>query len=365
MKYNCELCNYSTVDKSNINRHFKSKKHLAKSTKHPNEVSNKYQISIRLVSERYPKSVKLVSDEKLVLPETGVINEFSHKKPVGNFNEKKEFLCEFCGQTFKYSNNYYRHKKSRCEGKKIDKKRAELEREIENLKLARELDKKNSEIEMLKTEKNIYHTENEYHKKLSTNAGNIIGRSLSTLAYVMQNFDGAPTIKAIETDEFKRLVYEDNYGKKVDRRCKISDYDTSEILCGYNRNNKLTELLTNVIIKNYKKDNPADQCLWSSDTSRYTYVINDVVNNKQCWVTDKSGVKVLSYIINPVTKYVDGLLCQYTSDIHKKINNGANPDTYVNEILSSAQIRDKIRSNTLQKHIIKSITPHFYLRQLM
>jgi hypothetical protein len=322
-----------------------------------------------LVSDKYPKGIQkvsnIVSGGKLVLPQTGVIEGFLSENRVGNFDDKKNFLCEFCGQTFKYSNNYYRHKKSRCKEKNSDKKYVELEKEIENLKIARELDKKNTEIEVLKTEKDIYQTENEYHKILSTNAGNIIGKSLSTLAYVMQNFENAPTIKAIETDEFKRLVYEDNYGKKLDRRCKISDYDTSEILCGYNRNNKLIDLLTNVIIKNYKKENPGDQCLWSSDTSRYTYVINDMVDNKPCWMTDKSGVKVLSYIINPVTKYVDGLLCQYTSDIHKKIDAGANPDIYVDEILSSAQIRDKIGSNTLQKNIIKSITPHFYLRQLL
>jgi hypothetical protein len=260
MKYICKTCNYETDDSGNWIRHKKSKRHVKKCIKDTNDDAK----CSRNVAEN-------VADCSRDVAGKNICNKIQSI-------ENKKFICSSCNTIFKHHSSYYRHLNKRCKIEPFKDVINNLQHQLGEKE--NEIEKKNTAIELLKmqnimneNEKHIYKDENEYHKTLTNNAGMIIDKSLSTIAFVMQNFKDAPPIKAISNDDFKRLVYEDNYGKKIHRNKKISNFEISKLLNGYQRHNNFLNLINNIIVKHYKKMNPRDQSLWSSDTSRLTYSI--------------------------------------------------------------------------------------------
>jgi uncharacterized C2H2 Zn-finger protein len=271
-------------------------------------------------------------------------------------SQQNAFLeCNECHKIFKHHSSYYRHQKTRCKLKSEDNTIKELKHEIEMLKLKNNM--KDSELERRDNEI-------EYHKLLTNNAGEIVGKSLSTLTFAMKNFKNAPPIKAIGNDEFKRLVFEDNYGKKIHKNTKISNFDVSTLLNMYYRHNKLMNLFNNIIVKYYKKSEPKDQSIWSSDPSRLTYVISNSTDDRgsTAWMTDKRGVKVNEFVIKPIMEHVDKLMFEHVNDIHTIIkHDNADEINYVEELQTSTEIRQKVRNNITHNKLTKMIIPHFYL----
>jgi hypothetical protein len=246
MKYKCEICNYETDDKSHLNRHFKTKKHTSKNLKVPKyipEYTRNIPRYTRNIPENIPdfeknKKIQACELESMITASDDILSESETDKKTSVFsNENDGFFCRNCGKNFKHKSGYYRHKNHRCK----EKDYRTINNDIVD-KLQKKIDSLKREKDFHREKEDIYKTENEFHKNLTTNAGNIIGKSLSTLAYVMNNFKHPPQIKAIDNDEFKRLVFEDS-GIKVDRRNKISDFDVSKTLCSYHRHNKLVRLL--------------------------------------------------------------------------------------------------------------------------
>ena len=59
----------------------------------------------------------------------------------------------------------------------------------------------------------------------------------------------------------------------------------------YFERNNLPEILGKAIVEEYKKDDPNDQSMWSSDVSRLTFIVKSVMGkSKSKWVSDKNGV---------------------------------------------------------------------------
>lgn len=67
-------------------------------------------------------------------------------------------------------------------------------------------------------------------------------------------------------------------------------------------NNFLDRFLGNIIIKCYKKNNPDEQSIWTTDTSRTNYVIRQLVNNKLSWFRDINAIQTNKIIIEPILK---------------------------------------------------------------
>ena len=56
-----------------------------------------------------------------------------------------------------------------------------------------------------------------------------------------------------------------------------------------------------------KKDNPSDQSIWSTDTSRLTCIINELVGDETQWRTDKNGEKFKKLVITPILEYLKSI----------------------------------------------------------
>lgn len=299
MKYKCKICNYVSCDKSNYNKHIKSKSHDENSKRQP------------YVTTQYISG----ADSK--------------------------YNCSDCGETFAYSSGYYRHKKSRCPANKnnlIDDhiKTKELEIEVKMLKSQLEkYEKMNTQLlKYVKDNKPSNTTNNTYN--------------ISVKNYVQQNYSDAPALEGIQ--DYSKLTFEDN-----------SFIET--LVYNYN-NNTLHKYLGDFIVGYYSKEDPSQQSLWNSDVSRLTYIIKELLaNNESNWNHDFKGVKVKSYVINPLLRYIKKSINDYwmTHIDHVKTGDIDSIRKMQEIYITIHKIKKIIDSCILADDIVRYIAPKFYM----
>jgi len=282
-------------------------------------------------------------------------------------NEK--FKCQYCNNFYSTSANLARHKKS-CEDKNkletdYDNKLKQLTDQFTNqindhIKM---LDQKNEIIkqkdetlnqkdEIIKQKDETIHvlkSEVTHLKSIVNNTGSIIKTSVSTMAYVIKNYKDAPALESVK--DYSAIRYEQDNTEFV------------ENLIYEHNHNKLHIYISDFIIKTYKKDDPAKQSLWNSDTSRLTYLIREIItNNKVDWKVDKKGIKTAKFIIDPILEYIDHQVRNYVRsyEVDYKIS-AKEAERQMMKLKSGMEIIKSIETKVLSDEILKYITPHFYL----
>jgi len=321
MKYQCELCNYSTDIKFAHNRHLTSQKHIKKFDEKEKERINTSRM---------------------------------HHVIITGAPSKKSYICQFCNNAFANAGNLARHNKSCSNKKEMEtnymKDMEQYKKEIEHLKELNKLlktDKKSLELDKQNLNNNINH-----YKSLLNNAGIVIKKSVSALSYVAQNYKDAPQLDKL--DDYSYLQFKD----------ENDEFDLLETVFIEHQNGNLHEYIGNIIVDAYKKDNPDEQSLWSSDTTRLTYIIRDILHKKIDWTVDKKGEKTTRYIIKPILEYLLKLLIKYIDE--NGIENYVSGPIYiyekkVNDMNTVQYIIADIKNNVLAQKIIKYIAPSFYL----
>ena len=338
MKYLCETCNYETLTKKCFDAHINSKKHLQK---------------VHHV-QTAPKSSQLLIKKN---------NE-------GNQDINFKLECGFCHAHFRKIYNLKRHEKT-CINK------INLEENIKNAYADKvriykqeinKLEDKINHLEELSQKDqftiNKLEDENKYLKSIINSAGNIIKTSVSTLSYVATNFQDAPPLAPIE--DYSKITFD------IDSDTEDKDIDKNKnefiklITFKYDKN-ILDKYLGDIIIKSYKKGDPKQQSIWSSDTSRLTYVVRELLHNKKIdWTVDKKGIKTKNYIITPLLEYINDLLRDYISENSITDPNKIDMQKYepiLNRMNKIANIIVSINNGTLAEGILSYITPDFYLNK--
>ena len=148
--YNCELCNYSSIKKSNFFKHLKTKKHL----------NNEKKEDVKtLKSSILPHK----TSENLTN-----VREVPHKTSQNLTNLEKKNICEFCGKNFKRKDNLKRHLKKYCKEKKNKNTNDFLLKELEETR--REKDKLYDYIEkLIEKSGNTYNIENTQNNQIVLN----------------------------------------------------------------------------------------------------------------------------------------------------------------------------------------------------
>jgi hypothetical protein len=330
MIYKCSICNYSTKDKSNLNKHFKTKNHKK------NILINSCKTSTNSKdSHRTPIGLPKKSTN------TGTLDENNYDRP-----KKSKYTCDYCKSTFTRRNNLGRHIQ-RCLKKKSYDEENELKKQ---LKLKdKEMEIKNKEIEHYKEEMDHYKTEIEYYRNIINAAGSLIQKSMSSFSFINNNFENAPKIEQMKESDIKLL--DENKSDFID-------------LILYHHNHKtLNKFIGDYIIKVYKKKKPEEQSIWNTDSSRLTYIIKDLIDKKSSkWKIDKKGIKTKKFLINPVLEYIKNLLDNNKSLLLKKIKTSdtSQYDIIFEKVKIITEINKEIKDNILCNDILKYISPHFY-----
>lgn len=249
---------------------------------------------------------------------------------------KNEGLVCSCGKQFSYASGLSRHKKI-CNGVNINEVVEKLNTEINELKQKM---KEQEELNIRLAHKT---------EQTSTNVFNI-----SVKNYIQQNYSSAPSLAQLE--DYSVIEDEcDDFGEKL-----ISVYNKGS----------LHKYLGDIIIKYYKKDDPKEQSLWNSDTSRLTYIIKELINaSKSSWYKDPKGVKTKSYIIDPLLNYIMEYCIKYNDEHEVNLENWN--DLSANDCITISQnqivmgnIITNIKNDTLANDIIRYIAPYFVIQDV-
>ena len=140
---------------------------------------------------------------------------------------------------------------------------------------------------LLEIQSKQFEKDAEYYKQMLMEAGGLVKKSVGSLTYIVDNYENAPALQAINMDEIKTL--KDNEKKFIE-----------DVLSAF-KHKTIGKYLGSLIIKIYKKDDPESQSIWNTDDSRLTYLIKELLGNKSSnWVIDKKGVKTTEYLIDPL-----------------------------------------------------------------
>ena len=344
MLYKCSDCVYETEDKNNFKRHLKAFSHARART--------------------IPKHILYKAIDE-------VFDDIGNKYPM---------LCKLCNKTLASKSTMNRHIKTKHSNptdfnNDIDKTytREEVNQIIKTIQ-------QEEEIKHLK-ETNDCLVKQTKELKEYINSGKIGNKTynVSIKNYVKENYPDAPPL--IASNDYSMLKF-DNYDrvnkvpitKRVDSNTGYeSDEDPNDVpnendyavatLVNRYQNKILHVYLGNYIIDTYKKMDPKDQSIWSSDASRFTYIIKQLMtNNNSSWNQDPKGVNTKKTIIYPLLDYVKDFIDTYWKEhIHVCADN-VKKFIKVSEIIKhSYNIKKEIDNGSLADDIIKYIAPFFYM----
>ena len=323
VNYKCKICNYSTKNKSDYTKHNNTKKHFEKVLQY-NNINN---------------SDNSDNCDSPKLPET----------PQNSLHKSMEesYKCEFCDSIFSRFGNLTRHYKI-CTIKNQEIERLKLL--VEQCKKEKKDQEKLLNLKLSQSEKERKHFEEEsiYYKQMFKEAGSLVKKSVSVLTYVVEHYDNAPGIKMINWDDVKNT---NGYDMAID-----------DIL-SYYKHKTLGKFLGDLIIKIYKKDNPKDQSIWNTDTSRLTYLIKEFMENKSSnWIVDKKGVKTTTYIIIPLLDYLKEMLIVYQENNVVVSKNNAEMEMMLENSKFLVELINDIDDGNLGREVLKYISTHLRFR---
>lgn len=138
--------------------------------------------------------------------------------------------------------------------------------------------------------------------------------------------------------------------------------------------NTLGKVLGDLIVQMYKKSDPSEQSLWSSDVARLTFIIKDIIgtSKKSKWIMDKKGIHFTEMVIDPLIKKIHELLMDYNQEcgnnvrtITKKSDLDLIEESNIKTMLSTMQninmLLITIKLRKIHDEVLKYVAPYFNL----
>ena len=288
--FECKMCCYSSERSTDLDRHKKTKKHIA-----------------------------------------------NEQKFTTNDTDRKS-VCESCGESFLFFQDLLKHQKNTCPV--VDK--------LDNTykKLRQKIKRRDLQIKDLETRVDILLGLVGKSSDVAMQNSKNVEKSMRGMTKALKYLRDAPRMKLLEGKQAIKLLTYDN---------KKTPNDAVEIFITRHKNKGLKEYLANIIINEYKKDDPQSQSLWGVDTTRFHFIVK-----QKEWTSDKGGTKLTELIINPFLAHVEKMIREYMKD---KTTN-CDPlilDDFSKKIILCMEILADITKRKMHKHILHHIISHFEL----
>lgn len=332
--FKCKLCSYQTNDKSNYNRHNKSKIHL--------------------------KKLKVATDNKKRLEK--------NTETKNTQNITKRYKCPNCDNKYTLMKNLKRHYKT-CEVLKLREEKTEMEIKLKtkNVKLKTKDDiiknnnvKLKSKDDIIKSKDVIIQTKDDLIKQYKSQvkmyesiincSSTLVKNSFMTINAIANKYANAPPLEMCNISD---------YGLPKDEQF----YDN--LLYDY-KNGLIGKTLGDLIIKKHKKDNKELQSIWNTDSSRNTFFIKNKSkdeNNESYWYIDKKGIVTSKNLIDPLVEHLT-VVFQNKNDKMSKETNICSTNLYDNHIKKMQLIVKFIQAlndNVVTKKILSYVGPKLHL----
>lgn len=266
--FNCELCLYSTDRSSNLKQHNESKKHIIRAfyeSKKNVNIANEVADLNKDVKSKLYKTVKKQDS----INQTCYIFDTDQKLIDNNETSLSKFSCKICGKSYNHRQNLWIHKQKHSDDQFEDSSQtAMLKQQIFQLQkkvaMMEAMQCENNGINnQLNNSHNMINSQNKVAKNMAEN--NIIennnNQKIIVYQFVNQNYAETEPIKMLEPKDAKKLLT-----VKDDTQHTIADF----IVFYYNKYN-LDKFLGDIIIGAYKKEDPKEQQIWSSNVMKLTF----------------------------------------------------------------------------------------------
>ena len=346
MNYKCEICKYGPTIKRNYDRHMKTKKHINNEKEHKQSTRRKFNC---------------LNCDCTFVTQSGINR---HLKVCANMiiAEKEKVHNDIVQELkFKIEETEKVHKENISDFElELMKKDMQIELMSKDINSLRELikikDESNKELLKIKDESNkkiehILENENEYHKTLVDRTSDMVKTSMSALKFAKKNYPNAPAL----------LKYDNMDAIKLDK-----EYGVGATMIWHDENHTIAKAIGGIILKQYKKEDPAYQSLWNSDFTRIAYIIMDDVNNKKEWVVDKGGVRVQELLVDPILNHLRGKLIkrsvrkaqQMAKDFH-------HPEKYITIMNQCNILIKKIDNGTIAGKVMRYLSKFLHIGNKM
>ncbi len=240
-------------------------------------------------------------------------------------NAVNEFVCSNCGNSFSRSSGLSRHKKTCYEG---------IIKDLETNIIKEDCEKLKKEINRLQKQVTTYET---MLKSITT------PQIANYFNYICTTFPNPPVLLSQKTHNSIHTA---------------KSMSLIEVIIMYYDNKTLINFIGDYIVGLYKKKEPADQSMWSTDISRLTYIISESCNKKEStWAYDKKGLKIKKIVIEPTLQYIKNTLYNFCQE-----NSTAKDGPEFHQLKGALEIIPMINSGSLADDITRYIAPEFAIK---
>ena len=206
--------------------------------------------------------------------------------------------------------------------------------------------------------KQIYKEENEYHKKLANNAGNIVDKTISAFTHAVTNYKDAPRLKLLDSKTANKLLCQEKINGKI---VKLDNNKTAEYIAKLSEQKILPKHLSNTLIEQYKMGDPREQSVWTTDASR----MKMIVKMDDSWIRDGNGKIINEHMIVPLINEMVRIIDQYNTSNGMNIGKmtRAQELKYAEVAMRILDIKLDVSSERINKEILKCIMPEFIMKR--
>jgi hypothetical protein len=189
----------------------------------------------------------------------------------------------------------------------------------------------------------------------------------------MVHFKDAPPLLSLDQNQvFEMLEYDQikvkEPNKPVKPKDEVNDEYITQVLYNY-ENKAMDSFFGNFIVNFFNTEEMKDRKFWTSDVSRLSFIIMQVVNREgeREWNHDKTGKKFVDLVIDPMFDEVVKLLDEFVNNKQKWIDENfgkvyISPSRmthlmHVQQLAKELQI--DIKYGKFTKDILKFVAPNF------
>lgn len=181
----------------------------------------------------------------------------------------------------------------------------------------------------------------------------------------MINFKNAEPLTELDEQQVYKMLEYNTKGltKKKDLENETENY-MRPVLRHY-ENEAICEFFGRLIVKYFDRENDEDQQFWTTDVSRLSFIIMQVINKTDReWCDDKTGTKFTKLVIKPMFNAIVKLINEYISIKQNwiKLQTGIS-DYKISELMECQQqarnLEMDIKYDKLTKDILKYVAPYF------
>jgi hypothetical protein len=286
--------------------------------------------------------------------------------------ECKKYACQYCGIVFDTRKRKWTHEKI-CEEKTEYVDPPEENKDMttgELFGMFKEYQQQmNSVIGIAKDNTKVAQATVETSLENAKN----VGKSMNMMKYAMVHFKDAPPLLSLDQNQvFEMLEYDQikvkEPNKPVKPKDEVNDEYITQVLYNY-ENKAMDSFFGNFIVNFFNTEEMKDRKFWTSDVSRLSFIIMQVVNREgeREWNHDKTGKKFVDLVIDPMFDEVVKLLDEFVNNKQKWIDENfgkvyISPSRmthlmHVQQLAKELQI--DIKYGKFTKDILKFVAPNF------